>query len=83
MWRAIGVVGHADHDGVGLPLLLGGYAIETGIAFGMDRALRLGCTHKPVTHCYAGTFQAEIKSNKGRECRGDRHCDLAHACPTC
>ena len=66
MRRAVRVVGHADDDGVGLPLFEPlGHLDKTGIAFGMDGGLCLRAAQPAVAHRHAGVFAAEIK---GHEC---------------
>ena len=66
MRRAVRVVGHANHDGVGLPVFEAlGNLDKAGVAFGMDRGLLLRRTQKAVTHRHAGVLGAEIK---GHEC---------------
>jgi hypothetical protein len=81
--RRLGV-GHADHQGIGLPFLdalchLG----KTGIAFGLDGALGRGAAQHAVARRHTRALEAEIESKKGLEMRrnGWLSGQAGHACP--
>ncbi len=71
--RAIGVAGHADDQGVGLPFphTLGHGIEPRGGGHSRDRGLRAGLPQQPVPHRHAGALGAEIESEKGLQARVD------------
>ena len=67
MGGAVGVEGHAHHQGVGLPLLdQGGNRCEASVAFGSDGAQRLALFQQRRAGRRTDTLDAEIESQKGR-----------------
>ena len=88
--RAVGVVGHTDHQGVGLPLLDAQRDLhKTGIALGLDGGLRRSAFQHAVARGHARALLAKIKSKKGLEVRGNgglldglaMNGHAGHACP--
>ena len=82
--RPVGVEGHANHQGIGLPFAdTLGHLGEAGIALRADRALGRGAAQHARTHGDAGALEPVIESQKGLEMRGDDGWSrlAAHACP--
>ena len=82
--RAVGVVGHADHQGVGLPFLDAlRYLHKACVALGLDGGLRRGAAQHAVARGHTRALEAKIESKKGLKMRrnGGLNGQAGHACP--